>query len=116
VLRFFGVFAVAGLGLALFLTGPGVSGQDKEPAGKVRGQLPPLFKKLGLAQDQIQRIYQIQGEYRTKIQKLEAEIKKLREEQRREMTKVLTDDQRAKLRKLIEEKFGGEPVEPKKEK
>jgi Spy/CpxP family protein refolding chaperone len=113
--RLTGVLGIAGVGLALFLMGPGVSGQDKEPGVKVRGQLPPLYKKLGLAEDQVQRIYKIQGEYRPKIQQLERQIKKLRGEERREMAKVLTDDQRAKLRKLIEDRIGEPPAEPKKQ-
>jgi hypothetical protein len=94
--------------LAVLWAGQGLSG-EKDPPVKAKGQLPPNWKKLGLSADQVQKIYGIQTEYRTKVQKLEAEIKQLRQRERSEMFQVLTDDQKAKLRKILE----GSPPEVK---
>jgi hypothetical protein len=99
---------VAGLGVVLLLSGSGAAGQDKELPIKIRGQLPPGWKKIGLSDEQVQRVYKIQGQYKSKINKLEAEIKLLRAEEKAEMFRVLTDDQKTKLRQLIE----GKLIEP----
>ena len=41
-----------------------------EPPVKVKGQLPPNWKKLGLTDDQVQRIYKVQNKYDDEIDKL----------------------------------------------
>ena len=105
MLRATALLSGAGICLVLLLSGTGASGQDtKEPVVKERGQLPQGWKKIGLSDDQVQKIYAIQSQHRAKISKLAAEIKALRAEERREMFRVLTDDQKAKLRKLAEER------------
>jgi Spy/CpxP family protein refolding chaperone len=120
--RLTAVLAVAAAGLVLLLSGPGASGQNtREPGVKERGQLPQGWKKIGLSDDQVQKVYAIQSQYRAKINKLAAEIKQLRAEERRDLFKVLTDDQKTKLRKLAEERATEPPapperrVEPKKQ-
>jgi Spy/CpxP family protein refolding chaperone len=113
--RLTALVAGAAVCLVVLLGGPGASGQDaKEPAAKERGQLPQGWKKIGLSDKQVEKIYSIQGEYRSKIYKLAVEIKKLRAEQRREMFRVLTEDQKAKLRKLAEERFTEPPDQQEK--
>jgi hypothetical protein len=75
-------------------------GQDK-PAVKVRVQLYPNWKKLGLTDDQRERIGKIQGEYRSKIADLEAQVKQLRKEERDKAMLVLTAAQKERLKELI---------------
>ena len=65
---------------------------DKAPV-KARGQLPPNFKKLGLRDDQIQKVYRIRGDYKAKQDELRAKLEKLRSEEREAVEKVLTPDQ-----------------------
>jgi hypothetical protein len=95
-----------GVCVVLFLSG--VAGQDTKDTPKVRGQLPPGWKKIGLSDDQVQKVYRIQGQYRARISKLETELRELRTEERSAMFRVLTDDQKTKLRKLAE----GKLIEP----
>jgi len=85
--------------------------QDKvEP--KPRGQLYSKWKELGLSKDQIEKIYKIQSEHRAKIDKLAAEIKKLRADERAEAEKVLTPAQQARLKELL----SGATTTPEKDK
>lgn len=77
-------------------------GQD--PAPKYKGTLPSGWKKIGLDDTQIQKIYKIQAEYRGKIDALEQKVKALREEERAEMEKVLTTAQKDRLRELRDKK------------
>ena len=82
--------------------GTGIS-QDgkKEGGGKIKGQLPPHWKELGLSKDQIAKIYGIQIDYKTKIKKLEEQVKEMRQIELSEMRKVLTDDQKSQLAKIL---------------
>ncbi len=90
------------LGLA-FLVGTGTSqdkGEKKEPP-KTKGQLPPGWAKLGLSNDQKKEIYGVMAKFKTKIKALEEQIKVLKTQERQEMAKVLTDEQKIALRKLV---------------
>ena len=90
------LLGVALLGIAL-VVGTGNSGDSK----KGRGQLPAGWKKLGLSKDQTGKIYAIQAQYKAKIAGLEEQLRDLREKQKSEMVRVLTEDQKEKLRKLV---------------
>lgn len=82
---------------------------------KPTGRLPPGFGKLGLSEEQKQKIYKIQAEYEAKIQALRAQLKKLEEEERAQIFSVLTPQQKElylKLRGIPETK----PSEAKPEK
>ncbi len=100
----------------LVLTG-GLSGQDPkkddpksarkdEPSGRVKGQLPPQWGKLGLTDDQKQKVYKIQAKYRDEISKLEEQIKELRGKMAKEQYEVLTPDQKKRLDELRSAKPG----------
>jgi Spy/CpxP family protein refolding chaperone len=96
------------LAVALLLAGPGPS-QDKTPAPaaqapKVKGQLPPLWKNLGLTSEQKEKVYQTRGSYAGKIGALLDQVKKLKTEERTALEQILTDDQKAALRRLLLEK------------
>jgi Spy/CpxP family protein refolding chaperone len=109
---------MCGLLTVLFLVGWLVAADDKKPTdepkdtttstSKAKGQLPQGWKKLGLTDSQVQDIYKIHSKYRTKIDELEQQIRELRQLERTEEYKVLTDAQKARLKELGEEKFTGE--------
>jgi len=83
------------LGIVL-LAGPGAS-QEKKP----KGQLPQHWKKLDLSKEQVGKIYSIQGTYKTKIKGLKDQIAALEKQEKGEMLKVLTDEQKEKLRQIL---------------
>jgi Spy/CpxP family protein refolding chaperone len=93
-------WALLVVGLALLATS--TSGQDKkDDEPKVKGKLPPHFSKLGLSDEQKDKIHKIDAAYKAKIDDLKKKLKDLEDEQREEERKVLTDQQRAKLRELL---------------
>lgn len=97
--------------LALF-TGGLLTGDDnkvvfqdkKEDPVKYKGILPQNWKKLGLTDEQTQKVYKVQTEYGAKIDQLEAKIKALKAEEKADMYKVLTDAQKARLKEINEGK------------
>ena len=82
--------------LAVLLTFGWLLAADDKKAGdekadtpaRTRGQLPPGFKKLGLNDQQTQKIYKIHSEYRAKIDELEQKIRELRQQERAEEYKT----------------------------
>jgi hypothetical protein len=85
------VLALVVLGAAYF--------QDNPPT-KVRGQLPTYFKKLGLRDDQVQAIYRLRANYKTKLDDLKRQIDKLKADEKDAVEKVLTAEQLKRLREL----------------
>ena len=80
-------------------------GQDKPekrdtPAVPAKGTLPRNWKKLGLTDDQVQKVYKVQGDYRARINALKQQIKALSDEENSEVFKVLTDAQKTRLKEL----------------
>lgn len=82
----------------------GLHGQDNKKETPVKGQLPPQWKKLGLNDDQVKKIYAAQSDYRGKIAELKDKIRDLEKQERTEMEKVLTDAQKARLKEILLEK------------
>jgi hypothetical protein len=78
------------------------TGDDKKdpPDPKAKGHLRANWKKLGLSDDQEQKIYKVQGDYRAKIDALEAQVKALKDEEYAKEVEVLTDAQKARLKEL----------------
>lgn len=72
-----------------------------EPVGKARGFLPANWKKLGLSEDQIQKVYKIQAKYGDEIEKLEAKIAELKATMDKERRGVLTPDQKKRLEDIL---------------
>jgi hypothetical protein len=94
------IFGLGILGLALMVAGGATQEKkDKDDKGKVKGQLPPGFKDLGLSKDQVGKIYSIQADYKKKIGDLQTKIGELKKEQTHEEFKILTDEQRDKYLK-----------------
>lgn len=93
-------------------------GQDdkKDPPGKARGQLPAGWKNLGLDKFAIQKVYTIQTDYRGKIDTLNQQIIKLKDQEKAELIKVLTPAQRQRLKEIIAGKIPDDESKDKKPK
>jgi hypothetical protein len=91
---------------ALFAAGSGYP-QDTKTDDKVtaKGTLPANWKKLGLSADQTKKILAIRGSYSSKIDDLKKQIDKLKAEDDAECLKVLTDDQKTALKKILTDKI-----------
>src|SRR5579872_6806111 len=63
--------------------------------------MTPGWKDLNLTADQKQKVYKIHTEYKTKIDDLEKKIKELKAEEYADKVKVLTDDQKKKLKDTL---------------
>src|SRR5215470_14900148 len=86
----------------LLLSGASSRAQDEPKAQpKLRGTLYQKWRELGLTDDQKQKIYKVQTEYRTRINELEQKIKALRAEERAKAEQILTAAQKARLRELL---------------
>jgi hypothetical protein len=83
------------LGMSLVVTTATTQDKKEKDQPKVKGQLPAGFKDLGLTKAQIESIYKIQTEYKTKINELQTKINELKKTENKEVFGVLTDDQRA---------------------
>jgi TolA-binding protein len=76
--------------------------ESKKEEKEIKGSVPKGWgKSLKLSKDQTKKIQQIDIEYKTKIAELDKKIKELKLQSQIEMTKQLTDDQKATLAKSI---------------
>jgi hypothetical protein len=94
---------------AAIAVGGYVVAQDikKDAPARVRGQLPPNWSKLGLTDTQRQDVYKIQSQFDAQVEALQAQIKELRAKEKGELDKVLTADQKKRLREILDEKVPG---------
>lgn len=97
-MRLIGALVCLFLTLALVVNSTQGGGDKKDE--KVKGFLPQYWKNLGLSDSQKQKVYQTQAAYKAKIEDLEMQKLKLKQEERAELIKILTDDQKAALQKL----------------
>jgi cell division protein FtsB len=88
----------------IVLSSDSLLSQEKKE-GKLKGQLPQGWSKLDLTAAQKEDIYKLNAEYKAKVDKLEEEIKQLRNELARKRVAVLSDEQRKKLTDMV---TGGE--------
>jgi hypothetical protein len=124
MMRLTAALCIGGVCLVLLLSGTGASGQDKdkkEPDKKEtttskKGLLPTGWKKLGLSEDQVQKIGSIRSQYKVKIDEVKNQIKKLKADEdklkideHRELVQLLSESQRNKLIAMIAEKAGLSP-------
>lgn len=98
---------------ALLLVNPLV-GQDpkkkddkEQPATKYKGQLPANWKKLGLTDEQVQKVYKVQSKYGEQIEALEAQIRSLKSKLNKDRFDILTAEQKKRLDELNKAKSGG---------
>ncbi|MCI0680859.1 MAG: hypothetical protein L0Y71_02045 [Gemmataceae bacterium] len=85
------------LGLAL-LVGTSASQEKK---GKIKGQLPSGWKALNLSEAQKEKVYEINVQYKAKIDELNKKIDDLEAERHRTRVAVLTAEQKELLAKLV---------------
>src|SRR5260370_23276041 len=90
--------------LLAFLTSGCLFGDDPKTTPEARGSLPQHWSKLGLTEEQKQKAYTLEKEYDAKIDALERQIKTVQEQKRDELAKVLTDEQKALLQKILTSK------------
>ncbi len=72
-----------------------------DPPAKLKGVLPPNWKKLGLTDAQVQEVYKVQGKYNEEIAKLDAKIKELKAAREKEEKAVLTAEQKKRLEEIL---------------
>jgi hypothetical protein len=86
---------------AVALVGLLIAADDPKDPVKVKGQLKPHWKELGLDKDQVQKIYAIQSEYGGKIAALQQQINDLKKKQELDEFAILTDAQKARLKEIL---------------
>jgi Spy/CpxP family protein refolding chaperone len=95
--------ASALLGTALmgvaFVVGTGASQDTGKTTTKVKTSLPTGWKDLGLTKEQVFEISKIRANYKAKLKLLDDQIKEAKSHEKQEMVKVLTAEQKDKLRK-----------------
>jgi Spy/CpxP family protein refolding chaperone len=93
------------IALVVFVGGAQVADGPKKP----KGRLPANWAKLGLTAEQKDQVYKIQSDFRNRIAPLEQKLKELRQEELREMEKVLTEPQKARLQEILKAKKPAPP-------
>jgi hypothetical protein len=84
------------LGLAL-LVGTSASQEKKD---KVKGILPPGWKDLNLSAAQKEKVYEINAQFKVKIDELQKQIKGLETERKKAQVAVLNEEQKELLAKI----------------
>jgi Spy/CpxP family protein refolding chaperone len=74
---------------------PAASG--KKILGRKMHRLPRHYKEVGVTEKQREEISKVQDEYQPKIEALQAQLKKLKEEMAAKIAAVLTPEQKKKL-------------------
>jgi Spy/CpxP family protein refolding chaperone len=86
---------------------PGKADPGKADPGKdekLKGFLPMYWKNLGLTESQKQQVYKVQADYKKKLEALEQQIEQLKEARRKDLEAILTEQQKAELRKILQGK------------
>jgi len=99
--------------VALF-AGTGVFSQEKKDSvtkdtgkdtgtgtGKIKGVLPAHWSKLGLTDQQKQDVYKARAKFQDQIKKLQDQLDALKSEERKELEKILTAEQKKRLVELL---------------
>lgn len=95
--RLIAVLTLSVLGL-IWLVG---AGESQVKTKTVKGQVPDGWSKaLSLSEEQATKIRSVDASFRTKIQALQEQIDALKTQSRQEMVKLLSDEQKTKLRQL----------------
>lgn len=100
---------VLSLVVVVVLAGGWLAAQDPKTTGKGRSTLPLYWSKLKLSDEQKVKAVAVQKEFRPKIDALKQKVAELEEQERAELAKILTPEQRKELQKIIATKVvGGE--------
>lgn len=95
--------AMLGVLVAALVIAAGSQGQDKKGLLQLRGVLPPNWGKIGLNEEQEQKVFKIQSDTKERIGALEKQIAELRGKEKQALLDVLTDEQKKKLILILEE-------------
>jgi hypothetical protein len=98
-LRLAAPILVVGLLTSGFLVAQDKKGDSKEPI-VVRARLPANYNKLGLSDKQKKEIYKIRGKYALKLEELQQQIAALRDQEKTDVEKVLTEAQKLRLKEI----------------
>ncbi len=79
-----------------------------------KGSLPQGWAKIGLSDDQKNKIYEIQSKHNAKVEELEKQIKEAKDKMVKERATVLTPEQKTKLREARDSDLGETDKEKKK--
>lgn len=110
--RLVGLIAAATIA---FGVGGGTFGQEKvEPPPKGRGSLPAYYSKLGLSDEQKEKIHTVRAKYQAQIDDLKRQIRELTKKETAETEEILTPAQKERLAELIKAKLPA--ISPAKEK
>jgi len=110
-----GVFALA-FGAVAGLTGqePKPKGEPKaepkdtaKPDMRFKGQLPQNWGQLGLTTAEKEKVYLLQAKYNQDIDKLEKQVKELKDALNKERFELLSADQKKALEAILRKKAGG---------
>jgi LTXXQ motif family protein len=88
---------------------PTDSSTSAKPTGKtappdVTHRVPPGYSKLGLTDEQKEKLYKIQAEYYSKIQNLRKQVSDMRDKREKEFESVLTNPQKRLLAEAAQQK------------
>lgn len=72
---------------------------DGKPAAKAA--LPPHFRQLGLNDEQAEKVKSIHADFQTKIDELNKQLQQLRDKQHEEIAKVLSEQQKERLKQIL---------------
>jgi hypothetical protein len=100
-MRLAALFGIGILSLAFLVIPSEGGGEPKGKEGKLKGFLPQGWKDLNLSASQKEKVYELQAKYKAKLEALKEQEKALKQEEKAELSKVLTDDQREMLKKLV---------------
>ncbi len=79
---------------------PTAANQAGQAGEKLTGRLPNNYAKVGVTDEQRQKIYALQKQYDDQIDALMKQVEELRQKRDKELEKVLTPEQREKLKAL----------------
>src|SRR5262245_56987584 len=91
---------VLGVAQAQVKKDEGKKDDGKKDVAVVRVQLPAHYKKLGLRDDQLKKVYAVRGEYKAKQDDLKRQADKLQADEKEALEKLLTAEQLKRLREL----------------
>jgi TolA-binding protein len=90
--------------------------KSKSDTGKpaAKASLPPHFKQIGLTEEQHNKVVSVIAEYRSQIEALTKQLNELKEKQHQEIAKLLTEEQKEQLKKIMAANALGNPGSIKK--
>ncbi len=102
------LFVAGMLFLSSTLVGQDAKKDAEKPktTAKVKGNLPQNWAKIGLSDEQKQKVYTIDAKYDEEIDALTAKIKELKDKKKKEQLEVLSPEQKKRLEDTIKKAAG----------